>query len=292
MKIGVLAALWAAVIGAVLVTRFRRQLGAERSRIEQLQQLHKVELERELATHREQELILEQNYLDSLDAEQDDMISQLRAEIVALRVQLSELLGEDFDDEQVALRAQAERLREIDAPVASPLKDPKGNHRPEPRAAAHRNELRANGNVGEHTLHGGGQPEGDNDTETKQVPPAAEATPEPHGAHRAVEPDTSQPPVEVDEVDKDHRDPNFDTSSFKAVHWEETPRDNNTGAHASGATGFGDTEVNDEPTRQLQAIGDDIDEEQPTSRHGRRRAEENSKGLTVAEIMAQMRKNK
>lgn len=258
-----------------------------------------------LATHREQELILEQNYLDSLDANQDDMISQLRAEIVALREQLSELLGEGFDDEQVALRAQAERLREIDAPAASPLKDPKGNDRPEPRAAAHRNELRANGIVGSHTQHGVSQAESQHEDQQQIQPeeaPAAEATPEPQGAHRAVEPDTSQPPVEVDEVSGNtssfgsaaNNERGFDTSSFRAVHWEVTPHGAHSQPDAEGVAESeqSDVDVSDEPTRQLHTIAEEIPEEQPHSRHGRRRAEENKQGLTVAEIIAQMRKNK
>ena len=65
-------------------------------------------------------------------------------------------MGEDFDDEQVALRAQAERLRELDSPQqASPMKDPTGHDRPTPRATSHRAEMTANGTVGVHTQHGG-----------------------------------------------------------------------------------------------------------------------------------------
>src|SRR5699024_2723157 len=134
LKIGVLAGLWAAVIGALLVARYRRQLAAERNRISDLELRHELELDRELATHREQELILEQNYLDSLESRDDDTIAQLRAEIVALREHLAELLGQDLDDERIALRARAERLRELDSP-GSPLKDPVAHDRPTPRAA-------------------------------------------------------------------------------------------------------------------------------------------------------------
>lgn len=156
MKIGVLAGLWAAVIGALLVARYRRQLAAERNRIADLEVLHELELDRELATHREQELILEQNYLDSLESRGDDTIAQLRAEIVALREHLAELLGQDLDEERIALRARAERLRELDAPQRTrpPLKDPVAHDRPTPRAAAHRAEATASGRVGTHTTHG------------------------------------------------------------------------------------------------------------------------------------------
>jgi len=156
MKVAVLLALWSAVIGAVLVTRYRKTIALERKRLETIEELHKVELDRELATHREQELILEQNYLDSLEGNNDDNIAALRAEVFALRAQLAEFMGEDFDDEQVALRAQAERLRELDSPQqASPMKNPTGHDRPTPRATSHRAEMTANGTVGAHTQHGG-----------------------------------------------------------------------------------------------------------------------------------------
>ncbi|MDO5732047.1 DUF6779 domain-containing protein, partial [Corynebacterium sphenisci] len=144
MKIAVLAGLWAAVVGAVLTTRYRRQLAGERRRRDELERRHRAELDKELATHREQELILEQNYLDSLDAGRDETLAQLRAEIAALREHLAELLGENIEDERIALRARAERLRELDAPVQpSPMRDPQAHDRPEPRARAHRAQVTA-----------------------------------------------------------------------------------------------------------------------------------------------------
>lgn len=144
MKIAVLAGLWAAVVGAVLTTRYRRQLAGERRRRDELERRHRAELDKELATHREQELILEQNYLDSLDAGRDETLAQLRAEIAALREHLAELLGENIEDERIALRARAERLRELDAPAQpSPMRDPQAHDRPEPRARAHRAQVTA-----------------------------------------------------------------------------------------------------------------------------------------------------
>lgn len=215
MKIAVLAGLWAAVIGAVLTTRYRRQLTAERDRIAELERLHRVELEKEETTHREQELILEQNYLDSLDAERDETLNSLRAEIAALREQLMELTGED-PDERVALRARAERLRELgsaseSAPQGGPLRDPEGFDRPAPRARAHRAAASADGTVGAHTQHG------------------------PHGIRRRA--GRADEPVDVPEVN---------TGSFRAVRWKPSERADaeppRRGSHRAPETGRDDAD--------------------------------------------------
>lgn len=302
MKVAVLLALWSAVIGAVLVTRYRKTIALERKRLETIEELHKVELDRELATHREQELILEQNYLDSLEGNNDDNIAALRAEVFALRAQLAEFMGEDFDDEQVALRAQAERLRELDSPQqASPMKNPTGHDRPTPRATSHRAEMTANGTVGAHTQHGG--------TGSASPVEDAEAT----DMRRTFSP--SGQPVDVPEVadskdDETVSKEKFSTNSFRAINWQETPaedaaeEDSQGGAHeAHGARHpFAAPEsdaASDSPTRQLQTIRDEdlakepaqAPEQEPAS-HGRRRAEDNKDSLTVAELMAQMRKKR
>lgn len=296
MKVAVLLALWAAVIGVVLVTRYRKTIALERKRLETIEELHKVELDRELATHREQELILEQNYLDSLEGSNDDSIAALRAEVYALRAQLAELMGEDFDDEQLALRAQAERLRELDSPQqASPLKDPTGYNRPTPRATSHRVEVTANGTVGAHTQHGGGSGNSDSPVEN------AEAT----DMQRTFSP--SGQPVDVFEVADSHDSDEaaskekFFTNSFHVFNWQETPaEDQPRGAHERRVsqdvpTTWPTDEGSDSPTRQLQAIEDEglkDASEQETPARGRRRAEDNKGSLTVAELMAQMRQKK
>lgn len=344
MKIAVLAGLWAAVIGALLVTRYRRQLAAERERIADLEVMHGLELDRELATHREQELILEQNYLDSLDAKSDDTIAQLRAEIIALREHLAELLGADLDEEGIALRARAERLRELDAPSSSPLKDPESHQRPKPRATAHRAEATANGSVGTHTNHG---PHGlhGSEADDQTVPGVPEEWDE-NEAFDAREVDGREPvdvPVVDNGVPGHSYGGGFNTGSFKAVPWE-TPADDEDGTAAETKAQYrpgpdaaesrptallprideesgreqaeADPEtagfpIADEPVArgahafdavqadasQADSAADSADDDEATdagrrSRHGRRRAEDHDGGLTVAELLAQMRARK
>lgn len=356
MKIAVLAGLWAAVIGALLVTRYRRQLAAERERIADLEVMHSLELDRELATHREQELILEQNYLDSLDAKSDDTIAQLRAEIVALREHLAELLGADLDEERIALRARAERLRELDAPSSSPLKDPESHQRPKPRATAHRAEATANGSVGSHTNHGPhgpsvpGVPEewdekeafesreedgrepvdvpvvdngvpghtfggGFNTGSFKAVPWQTESeekaetksqfrpAPGAHGAHEAPEtpdaPDAAEsrptavlPRVEDEQADSDAATADAPKITEPGTYAAHAARDDRAawGTHAEQAE-----QAEPAPQPESAPQGEQSDapaDAAPSGRRGRRRAEDHEGGLTVAELLAQMRERR
>lgn len=371
MKIAVLAGLWAAVIGALLVTRYRRQLAAERERIADLEVMHGLELDRELATHREQELILEQNYLDSLDAKSDDTIAQLRAEIVALREHLAELLGADLDEERIALRARAERLRELDAPSSSPLKDPESHQRPKPRATAHRAEATANGSVGSHTNHGPHGPDGPsvpgvpeewdekevfesreedgrepvdvpvvdngvpghtfgggfNTGSFKAVPWQTESeekaetksqfrpAPGAHGAHEAPEtpdaPDVSEsrptavlPRVEDEQAESDAATADAPKSAEPGADAAHAARDDRDERDAwgtqAGQAGQGKRaepapQPDQTPQPEQAPQGDQTEapaDAAPSGRRGRRRAEDHEGGLTVAELLAQMRERR
>lgn len=91
MRIGTLAALWAAFIGAFLVGRYRRQAAAEASRVRDLHTVYELQLEREISARREHELVVEKDLRDSIRAETSDSILALRQEIAALREQLGQL---------------------------------------------------------------------------------------------------------------------------------------------------------------------------------------------------------
>ena len=181
------------------------------------------------------------------------------------------------------------------------MKNPTGHDRPTPRATSHRAEMTANGTVGAHTQHGG--------TGSASPVEDAEAT----DMRRTFSP--SGQPVDVPEVadskdDETVSKEKFSTNSFRAINWQETPaedaaeEDSQGGAHeAHGARHpFAAPEsdaASDSPTRQLQTIRDEdlakepaqAPEQEPAS-HGRRRAEDNKGSLTVAELMAQMRKKR
>lgn len=91
MRIGTLAALWAAFIGAFLVARYRRQAAAEAARVRDLHTVYELQLEREISARREHELVVERDIRASVRAETGDSIVALRQEIAALREQLGAL---------------------------------------------------------------------------------------------------------------------------------------------------------------------------------------------------------
>ncbi|WP_296106486.1 DUF6779 domain-containing protein [uncultured Corynebacterium sp.] len=113
-KIAVLCALWAAIVGCIAVARLRKQVDNQQWDTDNLERLHQAELERELATHREQELILEQNYYDSLQEQEQNTLADIRAELTVLRENLSAMMGTDLDTERTALKAEAQRILELE----------------------------------------------------------------------------------------------------------------------------------------------------------------------------------
>ena len=113
-KIAVLCALWAAIVGCIAVSRLRKQVDNQQRDNDNLERLHQAELERELATHREQELILEQNFYDSLQEQEQNILADIRAELTVLRENLSAMIGTDLDTERAALKAEAERILELE----------------------------------------------------------------------------------------------------------------------------------------------------------------------------------
>lgn len=91
MRVGTLAALWAAFIGAFLVARYRRQAAAEAARVRDLHTVYELQLEREISARREHELVVEKELRDTVRTETADSILALRHEIAALREQLGAL---------------------------------------------------------------------------------------------------------------------------------------------------------------------------------------------------------
>ena len=56
LRLGIVAALWAALVGAFLAAKYRRQLADQRDAAADRQQIYELELEREVAARREYEL--------------------------------------------------------------------------------------------------------------------------------------------------------------------------------------------------------------------------------------------
>ena len=129
-RIAAVAALWAAIMGAIAVIILRRSIARERELAAEREQRFQVELDRELASHREQELILEQNYYDQLEEQESEVLAELKAELQAMRHHLQAMMGQELDFEPRALRAEAERIRELENNVSAA--DKKTTKAPQP----------------------------------------------------------------------------------------------------------------------------------------------------------------
>ena len=106
MRIGTLAALWAAFIGAFLVARYRRQAAAEAARVRDLHTVYELQLEREISARREHELVVEKELRETVRAETADSVLALRREIAALREHLG-ALGVTLPEDRYAVESHA-----------------------------------------------------------------------------------------------------------------------------------------------------------------------------------------
>ncbi|MGV8875393.1 MAG: DUF6779 domain-containing protein [Rhodococcus sp. (in: high G+C Gram-positive bacteria)] len=112
MRVGVLSALWAAVIGAFAMTKYRREAAADQTKAKDLQTVYELQLAREISARREYEMNVEARVRSESRMEIDE-VAALRDELAALRQNLQVLFDGNLPTERVALRAEAMRMQEL-----------------------------------------------------------------------------------------------------------------------------------------------------------------------------------
>jgi len=117
LRLGIVAALWAALAGAFAAARYRREAAGGHDHGDDQLRIYQLELEREVAARRQHELQVEADTRRRLEAEVRTEVSGelggLRSELHALRQNLEALLGGEVLVERVALRAESTRLRSL-----------------------------------------------------------------------------------------------------------------------------------------------------------------------------------
>ena len=113
LRLAIVAALWAALIGAFFAVRYRKQAAATAESVAQAQAVYELELEREIAARREFELEIEAETRDRVEADSREELEALRNEVTALRESLQSLFGGEVLYERVALTAQSTRMRSL-----------------------------------------------------------------------------------------------------------------------------------------------------------------------------------
>lgn len=121
LKLGIVAALWAALIGTFVAAKYRRQVARTEEAQAQAQSAYELELEREIAARREYELQIEAETRQRVEAESRDQLDALHAEVTSLRESLQALFGGEVLYERVALTAQSTRMRSLhdESPVVA-----------------------------------------------------------------------------------------------------------------------------------------------------------------------------
>ncbi|MFZ2509701.1 MAG: DUF6779 domain-containing protein [Gordonia sp. (in: high G+C Gram-positive bacteria)] len=110
-SLAVIAALWAAVIGAILVTKYRRQADTAEHRSRDLRLVYELQLEREIAARRQYESEVEAAIRNEVAEENNEEFEALKTQVLALRASLEKLLGNPLPEVPLALRP--ERRREL-----------------------------------------------------------------------------------------------------------------------------------------------------------------------------------
>lgn len=294
LKLALLAALWAAIIGFFLVTRYRRQAEESRRELEYARDLYHAEMECAEAEMEVEQERFAREYAEKQRDQHADTLERIHEQLGALRGQLEDIAGQTFEYEPAALRAEARRVLEIEQEARVPEPQPHEGHRtPSADAVA--------GRIGQQPSHpirypwAQGEPanQGHNPRDARGAADVAEdagdaavdaavredAAPEARergeqhwspeergtGAHREhnADSDTVHPEEDPEPASRPSSDEtatiHFDTGSFGAVNWDNKER---RGAH----------ERPDTPT---------------TEHRGRRRADERRAGtFTVAELLA------
>lgn len=114
LKLAVILALWAAVVAAFVSVIYRRQSDVDQARARDLKLVYDLQLDREISARREYELTVEsqlrRELASELRAQANDEVSELRAELAALRTNLEILFDAELS-ERPALESERRPVR-------------------------------------------------------------------------------------------------------------------------------------------------------------------------------------
>ncbi|MEU5848255.1 DUF6779 domain-containing protein [Saccharopolyspora shandongensis] len=113
LRLGLVAALWSALIGAFAVAKLRHRVVQGEELVADRQRIYELELEREIAARHEFELEAEAEARRQAAEESEGEIKELQAELRRLRESLEQVMGGDVLFERVALRAESTRVRSL-----------------------------------------------------------------------------------------------------------------------------------------------------------------------------------
>ncbi|MEX3504583.1 DUF6779 domain-containing protein [Corynebacterium sp. LK2510] len=123
LKVSLILALWAAAAGILVIARLRRDRDEAERVLTERDQLHQAELE--AATARAEAARSAQAGAGDAPGGADmQVLREIQEELKALRAQLTEMSGRQFEYEPAALRAEARRIAELGATRPEPKPEP------------------------------------------------------------------------------------------------------------------------------------------------------------------------
>lgn len=314
LKIALIAALWAAVVGFFLVMRYRRQAEESVTKLELQERAHRAELKQARAA-------------EGKELPDQQILDEIRTELASIRKQIEDLSGHEFTYEPAALHAEARRIMELEAQTAAA-----SHHREEEIDF----EQASTGAPSADAIAGrlGNQPSGAHADSNPLNDIISENTRAQRSAGRTAEPlaDAPKPATSGEAAGaKEPKDVSFDTGSFQAVRWDsggdsdikrhgsrhadagEAAHSAARGSHRKPEDDTAAEPASDAVTQNIpqQTTGKDAREEYKGSGHhvaaeqkqtasrrqqqtrGRRRSDEQRDGsVSVSELLAQMKKDK
>lgn len=344
LKIALLAALWAAVVGFFLVNRYRREAESSAEALALSEKLHQSELDRIAAEHAaDRERSASAVRSDADLAADKDVLAEIKKELASIRSQLEDLSGREFTYEPAALRAEARRIMEVEArtyaadralgaelsspydrysaqsadveetpevqftqassgaPSADAIAGRVGN---QPQSATARQSNPLADLINERTAKAEtAKAEAKAKAEPEPQKPKAQA-PQPHKPAPAAKKPTEKPQTKEQPQQKPQSpESTFNTGSFQAVRWDAGGNDEakvaaRRGHHAkpeSSNETKRDAKFAKQPAAQQSSYVGRRRKPEPevpdNAPHGRRRSDEHREGsVSVAELMAQMKK--
>lgn len=315
LKIALIAALWAAVVGFFLVMRYRRQAEESVTKLELQERAHRAELKQARAA-------------EGKELPDQQILDEIRTELASIRKQIEDLSGHEFTYEPAALHAEARRIMELEAQTAAA-----SHHREEEIDF----EQASTGAPSADAIAGrlGNQPTGAHADSNPLNDIISENTRAQRSTGRTAEPlaDAPKPAASSEAAGaKEPKDVSFDTGSFQAVRWDSggdsdikrhgsqhagtdsaAAHSGSRGSHRKPEADTTAEPASDAVTQNIpqQMTGKDAREEYKGSGHhvaaeqkqtasrrqqqtrGRRRSDEQRDGsVSVSELLAQMKKDK
>lgn len=309
MKLALVAALWAAVLGFFLVTRYRREAAQREQELILREELYTTELDK---------LRAEKSALEGTAPGDSELLADIKNELQQIRTQLEELSGRDFTYEPAALYAEARRIAEIEYKIGA-TEEPKvaftqssagapsadaiaGRVGTQPSASVrHDNPLseliREREAAGSDTpARGHGAHEAPETAASSAFAPQADTASKPQAASAAASTSEQTPHAPTFSTQRSPES-TFSTGSFQAVRWDQGGVDTNVTPKASHTAHSAATKA--EPATAQDAGQDSAQDAKKAEAaasegsRGRRRSDAGREGaVSVAELMAQMKKGK